>query len=443
MISLTWFDLVAVGILIFFTMRGAVKGVVFQLASLAGIVLCFVFANGISQAAGPYVHLEPPLNNWVIFAASYLGFTFICYLIARTMDDWLQKNKLKDFDRHLGAIFGLVKGIALVLVLTFFVVTMSASAREALKGSYTGKYAAVIMDKLHAVMPERLHSAVEEYIHLLDGDHLDLNAHKHDHSHPTQGQGSDSPFGLPSPFPSIPQSSTPAPSPIPLGTNSGTTGNFWTQLQGLLNNESQRVVNEALQSSDPQTRTQIEQGLQSLMKSVPEKDRAAIQQQISQVGATQLKQFLDWKLSTLTAPVQPAPIPTTPTSLPQSNPVSVPGVMPATNLTAKRVEQMRAIAAMYSPAAAVQQNIEIDITQRTAGIPDNVVVAALDDWIADLQRRVPDPDPQTTQDHPVEIRLARQLQAAGIRIDQLSIDVQQRLGGIQAPASSPSQANPL
>ncbi|WP_437192685.1 CvpA family protein [Planctomicrobium sp. SH527] len=442
MISLTWFDLVAVGILIFFTMRGAVKGVVFQLASLAGIALCFIFANAISQAAGPYVHLEPPLNNWVIFAASYLGFTFICYLVARTMDDWLQKNKLKDFDRHLGAIFGLVKGVALVLVLTFFVVTMSASAREALKGSYTGKYAAIIMDKLHAVMPERLHSAVEDYIHLLDGDHLDLDAHKHDHSHASQGQGSDSPFGLPSPFPPIPNSQTSAPSPIPLGSNSNTGSNFWTQLQGLLSNESQRVVNEALQSSDPQTRTQIEQGLQSLMKSVPEKDRAALQQQISQVGASQLKQFLDWKLSTLTAPIQPAPIPTSPTSLPQPTQTQIPGMLPTANLAAKRAEQMRTIAAAYSPAAAVQQNIELDITQRTAGIPDNVVVAALDDWIADLQRRVPDPDPQTTQVHPVEIRIVRQLQVAGMRVEQLSLDVQQRLRGVQAPASS-SQQNPL
>ncbi len=418
--SLTWYDIIVMGILIFFTMRGAVKGVIFQLASLAGIILCFVFANGISLAAGPYVHLEPPLNNWVICAACYLGFTFLCYMVARALNQWIEKAKLKDFDRHLGAVFGFIKGVALALVLTYFVVTMSVSAREALKNSYTGRYAAIIMDKLHPILPEKLHDAVADYIHLLDHNGLDLDAHRHDKTPIAK-----SPFGTPASFPTIPSSNPGTNNPAPL-PSSGT--NLWNQLQGIFNSESQRVVNDALQQSDPQTRQQIEQGLQSLMQTMTPQDRAALQHQISQVGANQLKQFIDTKLGTLGTPaLQPVPLQPTPLS--------------NSNIATQKLTLTRDIAAIYSSVQHVRQSIEQDITLRTSGVPDQVVIAALDDWKADLENRRPDPDPQTTAEYPVEVRIVRQLQLAGMRLEQLSPEVQQRLRGGQAQGTGP--ASPL
>ncbi|SFH52603.1 CvpA family protein [Planctomicrobium piriforme] len=446
MISLTWYDILTIALLLFFTVRGAMKGVLFQLASLAGIVLCFVFANAISQAAGPYVHLEPPLNNWVVLAGAYLVFTFICFLIARMLNEWIERNKLKDFDRHLGAVLGLVKGVALSLVLTFFVVTMSVSSREALKASYTGRYTAIIMDRLHPIMPEKLHNAVAEYIHLLDGDGQDLHAHSNN-----PGQPAESPFGLPSPFPPLnsptpsPFNSNPTPTPAPI-PNPQT---LWGQLQGLFTSDSQRVVSDALQKSDPQTRTQIEQGLQSLMQSVPPQERAALQQQIVQVGSTQLKQYLDWKLSSLSAPVQPTtpanPVsnPTPASNYPSTtpNPASPPTVTPPANAAAQRSTLAREISGVYSSLPNIRQSIEMDIAQRTAGVPDAVVIAALDDWKADLQGRRPDPDPQTASEHPVEVRIIHQLQFAGLRVEQLGPDVQQRLRAAQAQGTT--FGNPL
>ncbi|HWL07116.1 MAG TPA: CvpA family protein [Planctomicrobium sp.] len=419
--SLTWFDIVVVGILIFFTMRGAVKGVIFQLASLAGIVLCFVFANGISEVAGPYVHLEPPLNNWVIFAVSYLGFTFICYMIARALHDWMEKAKLKDVDRHLGAVFGFLKGVVLSLVLTFVVVTMSVSARESLKNSYSGRYAAIIMDKLHPIMPKRLHDAVDEYIHLLDHDGLDLDAHQHGKTPIV-----DSPFGPPGTLPVFPVTNPTTNPPAPIPSNGS---GWWNQLQGFFNTDSQRVVNDALQRADPQTRSQIEQSLHGLMQSLSPQEQATLQQQITQVGANQLKQFLDSRLGALGQP------------LPNNTPgATTPGNV---NFAAQKLALASEIAAIYSPQQNVRQHIEQDIAYRTSGVPDAVVVAALNDWKADLQNRKPDPDPQTTAEFPVEIRLVRQLQISGIPLEQLSSQVQQRLRGGQAQGAGTGTGSPL
>src|SRR5688500_18576502 len=161
-----WYDAIVIGILAYTTIRGAMKGVIWQIAAIAGVVLCLVFAESISAAAGPYVRLEPPLNNWVVMLGAYLVFSFISFALAKLLTEWLDKIKFGEFNRHLGALFGFVKGAVICLVLTFFIVTVSDSAREMLRNSRSGRVAAIVMDRLHPVMPERLHEALNKYIDL-------------------------------------------------------------------------------------------------------------------------------------------------------------------------------------------------------------------------------------------------------------------------------------
>jgi uncharacterized membrane protein required for colicin V production len=188
-----WYDILAVAILAFTTIRGAMKGVIWQIAAIAGLVACFVFSESISAAAGPYVKLEPPLNNWVVMIGAYLLFSFGSFSIARLLTEWLDKIHFGDFNRHLGAIFGFVKGALIVLVITFFSVTVSKSMHEVLKTSRTGHIAALVMYHLHPIMPEKLHDTLARYIniHTLDDPELqkkyaERKQHTgdgHDHEH--------------------------------------------------------------------------------------------------------------------------------------------------------------------------------------------------------------------------------------------------------------------
>ena len=108
-----WYDVLVLAILIFFTVRGAAKGMVWQLAGIVGIVACFIFADAISAFAGPYVQLEPPLNTWVILFGAYIVFTFLAFLLAGRIEEYLTRVKLKEFDKHLGAVFGFTNGLCL------------------------------------------------------------------------------------------------------------------------------------------------------------------------------------------------------------------------------------------------------------------------------------------------------------------------------------------
>ncbi|WP_437202165.1 CvpA family protein [Planctomicrobium sp. SH664] len=429
-----WYDVLCVGVLLFFTLRGAARGVIWQIAGIAGIVLCFVFGNGISAAVGPYIRLESPLNHWVALFIAYLGFSFCCFGLGRALTGWMEKNQLKEFNQHLGAVFGLVKGVILCLVMTFLLVTVSSDMRAKLIDSHTGRYSAIIMDRLHPVMPEKLHDALAKYIHQLDHDGLDLD-HRHDHDHDHEvvpnTNGSSPYLGTPTQFPQTQQPvATPTSSPL------------WSQLRGALSDQAQQVVSKTLDAAqDPQTRAKLEQDLLNLWNSVPAQDRAALQQQIINGGTTQLQNYLNQRLQPVTSTPQSIPVPPIANSAPVQTPAQ-PTTTPAPTAPSagdRQAALIREIASAYSTIPNIRQGIERDIADKIAGLPESLAIAVLDDWNADAWSRPSDPDPQTTNQSTIEQRILRQLQLSGLTLDRLAPAIQQRLRAAQ----SPQAGNPL
>lgn len=180
-----WFDGVILLILIVATVRGAVKGLVWQLAWIAAIVLSFAFSQFASVTVADAIPVEPPLNRWLAMLGLYVVAAFVSFALAIRLRDWIEKMKFKDFDRHLGMIFGFLKGAALSLVVIFFSVTLSETIRETALHSRSGYAAAVVMQQLHPVMPAELHDVLHPYIHDLD-EVNGVDVHAHD-----GGQGSE------------------------------------------------------------------------------------------------------------------------------------------------------------------------------------------------------------------------------------------------------------
>ncbi|MFN0055558.1 MAG: CvpA family protein [Planctomycetales bacterium] len=158
------YDLCMLGLLAYTTIRGASKGIAWQLAAIAALVLCFAFATPLSLAVAPAIHLDPPLNRWVAMLGIYLGFSFGCFAIARMARGWLEALKFEEYDRHLGALFGLLKGATLCLVITFFSVCLIESARGFVLHTRTGRLAGQVFHSLRGVMPAELDSVLAPYL---------------------------------------------------------------------------------------------------------------------------------------------------------------------------------------------------------------------------------------------------------------------------------------
>lgn len=163
------YDFVMLGILVFTTVRGSAKGMAWQLAAIASLVLCFLFATPLSLTVAPYINVEPPLNRWIAMLGIYLVFSFGCFSIARMLRSFLEAARFEEYDKHLGALFGFVKGATFCFVVTFFVVCLSQQACQYVLQTNSGYLAAVAMQQLEIVMPAELDKVLAPYMHRLDG----------------------------------------------------------------------------------------------------------------------------------------------------------------------------------------------------------------------------------------------------------------------------------
>ena len=161
---MVWYDIVVLAILAYCAWQGAQRGLVTQLAWIAALILCFKFADQLAPAIEPQINVEQPLRHWIAMFILYLGFSIGAFMLARIMNSWLEQAKFKDFDRHLGGVFGLVKGGIIVMVITFFAVTLSESLKATVLQSGTGRVACRVLDGIQPLTPQYFPEYWHEYL---------------------------------------------------------------------------------------------------------------------------------------------------------------------------------------------------------------------------------------------------------------------------------------
>jgi membrane protein required for colicin V production len=147
---------------------GAWKGMAWQLASIGSVLLSTIVALRFSGLLAPSLSAEEPWNQFlamgILFAATSLGVWIAFRFVAKMID----RVKLKEFDRQMGALFGAAKGVLYCLIITFFAVTLSEGTRQRVLDSRSGYYAAVLVQKGTPLMPEKVRTALGKYIQKLD-----------------------------------------------------------------------------------------------------------------------------------------------------------------------------------------------------------------------------------------------------------------------------------
>lgn len=309
--------------------------------------------------------------------ALYVGLALVCFAVARVLRGWIEKAKFEEFDRHLGALLGLLKGAVFALVLIFFVVTISERLRGQVMNSYSGYAAAIVMDRLHPVMPEELHAVLEPYIHQLDRPDLDLKrSHVTGHSPAVQGPRSD---------PSGEVEIGPDRSGSPVDA-------LFEQLRARIGQGAdglRQLFERAMMKTPPEKRAEL---LEDIRTADPESIRAILSAWLQERPA-----------------VEPAPA-------------------ADEDLLAQRAELLQAVAAVFSEFPGARAAIIGELSRALSGVPDRVAVAVLRDWHADLTGAASDPDPQTDRSATLDERIVRQMAAAGIPLSTLDGPVRERLG---------------
>lgn len=185
------YDLVMLTVLAGATAFGAWKGLAWQLASIGSMVVSYIVSVRLREPVSQMIDATPPWNKAIAMLILFVGTSLIIWIAFRFVSESINRFKLKEFDRQVGALFGLAKGVVLCVIITLFAVTvLSVEKRQTVIESRSGYYIAVLLDRAHGLMPEEFHTAVHPYLHTLDPE---MRAHSHDGD---ESAHDELPFGL-------------------------------------------------------------------------------------------------------------------------------------------------------------------------------------------------------------------------------------------------------
>ncbi len=167
---ITFYDALMLLLIFVGVIQGAWRGMAWQLAPIASLVLGYIISYPLSISMAQYFG-KPPLNRLWAMIAIYLLVSLFVYMVARSIRHSLEKLKLIEFDRHLGALLGGVKAVLFSVAITIGLITVSDQAREVILKSESSTIAARLMNTISPILPEQLNALVEPYVKNLN-DHL-------------------------------------------------------------------------------------------------------------------------------------------------------------------------------------------------------------------------------------------------------------------------------
>ena len=157
------YDFIMLAILACAVLFGLWKGLAWQVASVAAIVVSYFVAANFSGIVAPYITEEA----WGRFAAMfilYIGTSLAIWIafgfVRKTIDDL----RMDGFDHQAGAIVGAFQGALICIVVTLFAVTLlGEQTRKTICQSHSGYYIARALDKFSSLVPGQYHEMVGPY----------------------------------------------------------------------------------------------------------------------------------------------------------------------------------------------------------------------------------------------------------------------------------------
>jgi membrane protein required for colicin V production len=163
------YDIIMLAVLLAAMLFGAIKGFAWQLASIGSIGLSYIVAYKYREPFSQSIQADPPWNRFLAMAILYVGTSLVIWVIFRMIRGTIDRMKLREFDRQVGAMFGLAKGAIYCLLITLFAVTlMGDRVREKIVSSKSGRYIAQVLDRSQAVIPTEIHDVVAPYLAKFD-----------------------------------------------------------------------------------------------------------------------------------------------------------------------------------------------------------------------------------------------------------------------------------
>jgi membrane protein required for colicin V production len=155
------YDLLMLAVLGSATLFGFWKGLAWQVASLASLVVSYFVALRFADRLAPMVSQEAPFNKFVAMLIIYAASSLAIWMIFRLVAGFIDQVKLKEFDRQMGALVGFAKGVLFCIAITFFAVSLlGQEKRDQIIASRSGRYIVQVLDQADTVAPPEIKKVI-------------------------------------------------------------------------------------------------------------------------------------------------------------------------------------------------------------------------------------------------------------------------------------------
>jgi uncharacterized membrane protein required for colicin V production len=160
---MTIYDAVMAGLLVAGMGWGAWRGITWQLASIASLVLGFSVSHPLSAQLAPRFPGEPVVARALAMLAIYVAVSGGVFLVAWIVRSTLRQLKFEAFDRHLGMIIGGLEAALLGMIATLFVVSLAPQTRAPIFASFSGRIVGQAMNLVGPILPGELRDALAPF----------------------------------------------------------------------------------------------------------------------------------------------------------------------------------------------------------------------------------------------------------------------------------------
>jgi uncharacterized membrane protein required for colicin V production len=151
--GMTIYDAAMAIVVVLGMIRGAWRGFIWQVASIASLILGYTAAHSGSARFASYLPGEPEVQRVLAMAVVYIAVSGGIFGLAWMVRGTLRKLKFEAYDRHLGTILGGIEGVGVGMLVTMFLVSVAPTMRQPIFSSPTGRVVGTVMNNLGPVLP--------------------------------------------------------------------------------------------------------------------------------------------------------------------------------------------------------------------------------------------------------------------------------------------------
>jgi membrane protein required for colicin V production len=153
---LGWVDLAMLGVLLLSLGLGLWRGFVLEALALVGWVVAYFGAQWLAPQWAPHLPLGEPgsgANQAAAFAAAFLAVLVGWGLASRIVRLLIDATPLRGADRVLGAAFGLLRGVIVLMLVATCVALTPASTSPAWHSSQGAQWLSAALQGIRPLLP--------------------------------------------------------------------------------------------------------------------------------------------------------------------------------------------------------------------------------------------------------------------------------------------------